>query len=101
MAPASGASAPAIKLKRVVFPAPFGPMSPVMVPGSIVRSTLSTARRLPNDLTSADTSSMTPDYGKARPPHHRPDVIRAHQRDAEPGVLQSSGSRAAGNARDA
>ena len=64
MAPASGASAPAIRLNSVVLPAPFGPISPVMVPASIARSTPSTARRLPNALTSPDSSSMAPDYGK-------------------------------------
>src|SRR2546425_4713787 len=64
MAPASGVSAPAIRLKSVVLPAPFGPMSPVMVPASIASSMPSTARRLPKALTSPDTSSMTPDYGK-------------------------------------
>src|SRR5215470_9181379 len=61
---APGSGAPAIRLKSVVLPAPFGPMSPVIVPASIARSTPSTARRFPNALTTPDTSSMTPDYGK-------------------------------------
>src|SRR5215471_2240391 len=64
IAPASGTSAPAIRLNKVVLPAPLGPMSPVMVPASTVKLTPSTARRLPNALTSSATSSMRPDYGK-------------------------------------
>src|SRR5262249_44623220 len=75
IAPASGASAPAIRLKSVVLPAPFGP---VTVPGSIARSTPSTARRLPNALTRPDTSSMTPDYGKpsSLDAHDLPERVR-------------------------
>src|SRR3990172_2396294 len=44
MVPESGANTPAIMLKQVVFPAPFGPMSATMCPRSTPKLTLDTAR---------------------------------------------------------
>src|SRR6188768_2753129 len=46
--PASGLSKPVRRLKSVVFPAPFGPMSAVMAPRGISRCSTSTAVRPPN-----------------------------------------------------
>src|SRR5690349_23815243 len=50
MRPASGLSSPEIRLRRVVFPAPFGPMTAWNSPGptSIVTSSVTT--RPPNFL---------------------------------------------------
>src|SRR5207249_3644549 len=45
--PASGARNPERRLKTVVLPAPFGPMSPSISPGATVRSRPATARRPP------------------------------------------------------
>ena len=42
--PRSGGIRPETQLKSVVLPAPFGPISPVIVPGSTTRSTPSSAR---------------------------------------------------------
>jgi hypothetical protein len=41
---------PEIRLKKVVFPAPFGPMIETICPGSAVRETLSTAVTPPNAI---------------------------------------------------
>src|SRR5690606_33415559 len=50
--PAVGRSVPAIRLNRVVLPAPFGPISPVTVPAPTANETSSTARTPPKRLTS-------------------------------------------------
>src|SRR5262249_4943921 len=57
MSPSSGRSSPVIRLKTVVFPAPFGPMSPTIPPAGITRSTSLTATRPPNRRVSPRTSS--------------------------------------------
>src|SRR6266498_1557289 len=41
---------PVIVLKKVVLPAPFGPIRPAIIPFSITKSTLLTATRPPNAL---------------------------------------------------
>src|SRR5262245_6336135 len=55
--PASGASSPVIRLKRVVLPAPLGPMMSRRSPGSTVRLTPEVTRRPPNDLSRPRTAS--------------------------------------------
>ena len=48
--PEVGSSTPAITLNRVVFPAPLGPIRPVIVPLSISRVAPSTAWNPPKCL---------------------------------------------------
>ena len=48
--PEVGGNRPARQLKRVVMPAPFGPIRPVIVPFLIVKDTSSTARLPPKVL---------------------------------------------------
>ena len=55
--PASGASAPASTLSRVVLPLPFGPMRPMRVPGVMMRSRFRTSVRPPSDLASPSATS--------------------------------------------
>jgi hypothetical protein len=50
MRPAVGRYTPAQMLKKVVLPAPLGPMMPKMRPSSIFMSTFSTALRPPKYL---------------------------------------------------
>ena len=54
--PAVGRSTPATTLKRVVLPAPFGPMSPVIEPSAIDSEAPSTARNPPKRLWRSRTS---------------------------------------------
>src|SRR6185312_15094520 len=58
MWPDVGRCTPAMVLKSVVLPAPFGPIKPVIVRSRKVNDTPSTARSPPNSLTSSPTSSM-------------------------------------------
>jgi len=50
IAPESGFVKPVIRLNRVVFPAPFGPIRPRVSPATICRLKLSTATIPPNRL---------------------------------------------------
>src|SRR5258706_237617 len=54
--PESGAKTPAIMLKMVVLPAPFGPMRALMLPSGISNDASCTARRPRNDLPMPRTS---------------------------------------------
>src|SRR3954452_11281709 len=56
--PASGLSKPVIRLKNVVLPAPFGPISAVMTPRWTSRWLTSTAVMPPNCRTMLSTSRM-------------------------------------------
>ncbi len=56
MAPPVGASSPDTMLMTVVFPAPFGPMSPWISPRSTAKLAPSTARTPPNARSSRSTS---------------------------------------------
>ena len=56
--PALGFNVPAMRLKRVVFPAPFGPISPTISPRPIAIDTASTALTPPKCRETARTSSM-------------------------------------------
>src|SRR5205823_13548820 len=59
MVPASGRKMPVIIRMVVVFPAPFRPRSPVMVPRRTENETPSTARTAPNVLTTSRTARTT------------------------------------------
>src|SRR4051794_34386049 len=75
--PASGSSSVARMRTVVVLPAPLGPRTPRTVPGATARSTPSSARVGPNDLTSprtrmagaspASVNGMDGRYGRFRP----------------------------------
>src|SRR4051812_28916254 len=69
--PALGARRPVITLNRVVLPAPFGPMRPVILPGSALNDTSSTATLPPKRTTTPSTSSW---------------AIQLHFADTEGGV---------------
>ncbi len=66
--PASGSIMPQVMRKEVVLPAPLGPSSPTISPGSTSKSTPSTTRRRPYDLTRplASSSDMAGDGGEGR-----------------------------------
>src|SRR3954468_4211764 len=57
MEPESGANTPAIMLKIVVLPAPFGPIRALIAPSGISKEASCTARRPRNDLPTPRTSS--------------------------------------------
>src|SRR3954451_4291200 len=57
MSPRSGRYTPATRLNKVVLPAPFGPMSAVMLCPSTEKLAPSTARRPRNALLTSSTSS--------------------------------------------
>src|SRR6266446_3879810 len=58
MAPASARRNPVMRLAAVLLPAPFGPMSPVILPRATVKEQSSTARRPPKVFTRCCTSRM-------------------------------------------
>src|SRR5688572_25017454 len=55
--PALGASTPVTRLKSVVFPAPFGPITAWMAPASTDSATSATAVNPPNDFVNPSTAS--------------------------------------------
>src|SRR5260221_6512585 len=57
--PASGLSAPAMRLKVVLLPEPFGPIRPSSSPSATSNETPPTAVKPPNRLVSFETSSST------------------------------------------
>src|SRR5438105_8401092 len=57
MSPASGWTTPLTQLRRVVLPAPFGPMMPRTSPGSTVKVTSASAFTPPKRLLTALTAS--------------------------------------------
>src|SRR5665213_31492 len=69
--PAVGRASPDRQLKKVLLPAPFGPIRPSSSPASSIRSAPSTARNAPNALTMPLASSST-----ARPPAGQPPAFR-------------------------
>src|SRR5665213_3042675 len=73
--PAVGRASPDRQLKKVLLPAPFGPIRPSSSPASSIRSAPSTARNAPNALTMPLASSST-----ARPPAGQPPAFRQHAR---------------------
>src|SRR5918992_5350329 len=65
--PALGPIRPVIRLKTVVFPAPLGPISPVIDPGSTRKLQSRTAWTPPNSRLSSRSSSIWRSGGLARP----------------------------------
>src|SRR5579863_2835723 len=55
--PASGSSRPVMTLNSVVFPAPFGPISPVTTPGSTLTVVSESARTPPKRTTTSSVAS--------------------------------------------
>src|SRR5215207_1907042 len=93
-APAVGGNRPQIRLTIVLFPEPFGPISPKIRPGSTLRSTPSTARTPPKCLLSplsASTDCFSPPREEPLEPHDgggiekppRAHVHRQHDQAAE------------------
>ena len=68
MLPRVGRSSPTITLRRVLFPAPFGPTTATMSPSSIPNVTPSTAGRPPKRfvMPSTSRSSSTSGYDGGR-----------------------------------
>src|SRR5436305_14712293 len=60
MRPRSGLSAPVMRLKNVLFPAPLGPMTAVSEPSAKLNEISSAALTPPNDFESCWISSMLP-----------------------------------------
>src|SRR5215469_14032419 len=58
--PAVGRKVPAIRLKVVLLPEPFGPISPRISPSRTSKETWFTARNPPKRLQSASTASIRP-----------------------------------------
>src|SRR5258708_12352110 len=56
--PASARRNPVMRLAAVLLPAPFGPMSPAILPRATVKEQSSTARRPPKVFTRCCTSRM-------------------------------------------
>src|SRR6476619_7266613 len=56
--PVVGTTAPAMRLKRVLFPAPFGPMMPTISPPSTVKLTSRMAHSDPNWRPTASSLSI-------------------------------------------
>src|SRR5580698_8625585 len=57
MRPVVGSASPAMQLKNVDLPAPFGPINPTISPSATDRSAPATARKLPNSLETLVASS--------------------------------------------
>src|SRR5690349_10913198 len=70
MRPVVGVVSPARQLKNVDLPAPFGPISPMISPSSIVRSAPATARRLPKVFETFSALSSI-----RAPPNFRSDAV--------------------------
>src|SRR5712692_5159155 len=79
--PALGTSAPASMLKMVLFPEPFGPISPRISPGSTANDTWLTAVKPPKRLVSPSTAntrrSLRGVRGRRRQRQHRVPKLQA------------------------
>src|SRR3979490_2361508 len=65
--PESGFSAPVIRLKKVLFPAPLGPMTAVSEPSAKLNVLSSAALTPPNDLQSAGAAGIGAPRGAGQP----------------------------------
>ena len=90
ISPWSGASSPVTTLKKVVFPAPFGPIRPTIERGGMTRSTLLTATSPPKALVTPRASS------RGRPPARGAAAGRSHT-----GMLSARGTDGAATRRPA
>ena len=73
ISPLSGGKSPVATLKKVVFPAPFGPMRPMIPPSGMTRSTSLTAVRPPKRFVTLRASRID-----RRPSDGGPDRSRSH-----------------------
>src|SRR5262249_2648166 len=74
----SGVRKPEIRWNSVVFPAPFGPMSPTISPGATSKLAPATAWRPPKRLRTSTTSSRA--TSAARGPPARPQALEIRVR---------------------
>src|SRR5258707_6175136 len=78
--PPSGRSSPVIRLKRVVLPAPLGPMIRRRSPASTARSTPDVTRSPPNDFVRLRTASaLTVGLLQRRSSYRRSDDVAGSQ----------------------
>src|SRR5688572_11477158 len=85
ISPASGAYTPAIRLKMVVLPAPFGPIRALMLPRGISKEASRTARSPRNDLEMYLTSSIKLELAGER----RPDGVgQEHDHDEQADAVE-------------
>src|ERR1035437_6264089 len=100
MEPDVGRCAPVRHEKRVVLPAPFGPMTPKISPGSTSNETALTATRPPKRFVSARTETMgsgidveAPESSREEPLHETEEALRfeKHHRDEERAVDEQRG----------
>ena len=77
--PEVGAKKPLIRLKKVVLPAPFGPITARSSPGSTVIDTSRTATRLPKRL--ADVLDLEQAHAVASAPDEAEQAAREEQHD--------------------
>src|SRR5262249_15697749 len=76
--PAVGRSVPAIRLKVVLLPDPFGPMRPTISPSLTSKDTRLTARNPPKRLESSLAMSMFNSHHRAVPGAAQHEVVRLH-----------------------
>src|SRR5579885_2621391 len=68
MRPSVGARSPAMQLKKVDLPAPFGPIRPTISPASTESEASASATKPPKDLETLSVSSSMEDPGREPPP---------------------------------
>src|SRR5947209_20511775 len=98
MRPVVGSVSPARQLKKVDFPAPFGPIRPMISPSSMERSAPATARRLPKvfETFSALSSMAAPEFRCNALPHLvQPAGFEARDDDDDPAIEDVGEARAA------
>src|ERR1039458_9358249 len=90
MEPDVGRCAPARHEKRVVLPAPFGPMTPKISRGATSNETALTATRPPKRFVSARTETMgsgidveAPQASRPKPPHEAEEAFRLEEHDGD------------------
>src|SRR5262245_2132167 len=83
--PASGFRWPVMRVKRVVLPAPFGPMMELIDRWGTVRLTPARAWKPSNVLPTLRTSSMAPPRLEATPQRGQgpPDAAREHKEEKD------------------
>src|SRR5664280_193525 len=90
MEPDVGRCAPARHEKRVVLPAPFGPMTPKISPGATSNETPLTATRPPKRTVSARTETTgsgieveAPQASRPKAPHEAEEALRLEEHDGD------------------
>src|SRR5438045_614190 len=90
MEPSSGAYTPVMRLKTVVFPAPFGPIKPYRSPGLSDMFRFRTATRPPNRLVQSRTSRIAMPFS-----HKSLRTIDHDQHQQDGKIYQSKRSKSA------